>query len=424
MAALRHGGLAVAGTLATIALTLVRTKLLAVYLTPTALGLVGLFTNLSEMAAVLFGAGLAGVLNRLLPRAKSKEQRDRLASSTLILAVAMIALFSPMLIAGFYHSTDSTPFSPLAAIILTLMMFCAALGRILNGMLMGDRKSGRLAIVLFAGPGAALLGAILLVSAGVREPIYYAALATVFLTLGTLVVGGWHEVRAIHWRALPTRREAAALLGMAIPLSLALLFWNGLWFYLRVAIEARMGGNALGYIQPAFQLAGLIGTVFTAFCGMTIVRWNQSAHAPFARRQLFILALSTVLVIGSASGWFLEPVLKAAIVILFSSKYLPIVDALPWFLQAEGFRMAAFVLDQTLISKGYASLTIWPKAACAAAVVALTEGGLDYSLIAFGMAYAAGHALLFVLSAAQWARAQGKVPRDRIFDSQLVVAAD
>lgn len=422
---LRHGGLAVGGNLASLGFNLARVKLMAAFLGPAGMGLVSLYANFLELAATLFGAGFAGTLNRELPRARDARQERAVWATALWCTVVPAAVIGPVLAFAFFRLSPSLEASPLAIAILVGTLACAALWRLVSGYYMGKQLSGRYFWSLFNGAFLPLAAAAALVAAGIDNPLAFAVLAPVLVLAVTMNAQTRQLLFGTHWRELPPRAEVIRLARMAGPIMLALLIVPATWFYIRSVAETRIGAEALGQIQPGFQLVILAAGLFANFAGMTVVRWDQSAEAAFSRKQKLLLAAACAIPLMAIPLLFLTgPLLELMIALLFTREFLPAVATLPWFLGGEALRMGGFLLNQTLISKGFNSWTLWPRWICLGVIIAAIEGGMDSDIVAIAQAYALGHLAFFVAIVALWIAVQFRPSRARAAGGARAEAAD
>jgi PST family polysaccharide transporter len=400
---LQHGGVALSGNLASLFLSLGRVKLIAIVLGPSSMGLVSIYANLFELGATLFAAGYGGALNREIPRRSHATGVATAWRTALKATIVPALLLSPVVIWILYISTDSLHFRMETAVVLLLALLCSSLWRVTAGYMMGRRMSGALFRAVSLGALLSLIGAAILALAGVRDPLAYAVITPVLmLVAGLLSV----DLRLFRPRSVLRRSPYSEVLDLsrtALPITITLLVLPVLWFYLRSTVETRLGPLALGYLQPSFQLVIVIAGLFGTFAGMTVVRWDQAQEPAYSARQLALLATAAAIpVLGSITIYFARPVLDWFIIALFSKEFLPASAALPWFLIGESLRMGAFLLNQTLISKGYNFWTLWPRFLSLAVIVALVENGFDSTLAQIGMAYAWGHLAYFALSLIEW----------------------
>jgi PST family polysaccharide transporter len=412
---LRHGVLAMSGNIANLIFSLGRVKLMAMFLGPVGMGVVSLYANFIELCSTLFGAGPGGALNRAIPRARSPQDERRIWNAALYLTVVPALIGAPFLVLALFALSPSIQGSVIVGVVLTVSLLFAALWRLLAGFLLGKRLSAKLFRSLFMGAVLPLAGAGLLAVAGVTEPLAYAALAPVLTLIGAL--GG--ETSGLFartaWQQRPNRDEVAALLRVAGPIALTLLMMPAMWFYIRAVVEMRLGAEALGYLQPGFQIVIVLAGLFGNFAGITIVRWDQSEERPFSRRMRWLLAAACAIpAIMAVAAFVSRPLIELAIRVLFTRAFLPAADALPWFLLGEGFRMGAFLLNQTFISKGYNLWTIPPRIVTLAVIVGAVEFGFDHTLVEVAQAFALGHVGFFAISAAFWIAIQNRPSRDRL----------
>ena len=412
---LRHGGTAMAGSVVRLVFAIALVKLLAVYLGPTGVGTLSLYTNLFEIFAVLFAAGAAGALNRLSAwKREGSVSRQQLWDAGLWLVFWPALIVSPLLIWLFYRTTDTVHFSWIAALVI-MIVFCGnAIWRLSTALTMGEQKSGQLLRLFAFGSFLPIPIVIALGETGVGEPLAYAVLVPLCLCVAVLYLG---SVPRFSLSALITRPDADLLGEMrriAVPVVLTMITVPAMWFYLRASVENRIGLLELGYLQPSFQFVVIASTLFANAMGVTLVRWDQAKEAPFSKRQLALLGAAVILpLVGGAVIWAATPLFDWLIAALFTGEFLPAAAVLPLFLLAEAIRMGGFVLTQTFISKGYNLWTLLPRLALLGTIVAMLESLDSIALADVGRAYLAGHVVFFGVTLILWALVQFRPARQR-----------
>ncbi len=396
---IRHGGTAMIASLVNLVLRLGRIKLLAAFLGPEGLGLIGLITNFIEMIGSIVSTGYTGTLNRELARQEDSKTANALIVAAIILFAASAALIIiPAVIIFFVYSPNiNLGWGGFVALVIAVLF--AALARLFYGFYYGFQLSGRLLIVSSGSAFLNLLFVAWLVWQGYEAPLVYSVATPVFLFAVSAAIIMPYLIKNFRWTRPEGTEHYRTILRMAGPIVFTTMLAPVTLFYIRSFTDINLGAVALGLIQPGLQLVALIALLFSSFAGMTIVRWDQSGEKAFSRKQLALLGTALLIsAIGIPLLFVTETLQIWVLRILFSEEFLPALATLPWFLSGEVLRISGFFLNQTFISKGYNWYTLIPKSCFALTVITCLHYGFGTSIVDIAMAYCIGNIIFLLLS--------------------------
>lgn len=394
----KHGLVTMLGSILNLIMRLVRIKLLAVFFGPVGFGQIGLLTNFLELISTIISAGIAGTLNRELPRQNIDKDRKAVISTTIFLfLISLFIIITPSITLFFLLSTEFS-FSIPIFIILLIAILSASFSRFLIGFFQGLQLSKKFFTMTVATGTTNLIIVIGLIYWDVKNIFIYIVSAPVIIMVFSLIVIAKYIKNNIDW-SLIDKNSISQILRMAFPITLTTMMIPLTLYYIRSFTEVALGSEALGLIQPGLQLVALIAMMFASFASMTIIRWDQSREIGYSPNQLKLLFFSILLPIITIPLLFITTNIQAwGVRILFSAEFLPAVITLPWFLSGEIFRISGFLLNQTFISKGYNWYTIIPRLACSIFIVILLHSQLGYSILAISQAYFYGHLVFLIIS--------------------------
>lgn len=408
----KRGISVIGGSLANFAITLLRNKLLAIYVGPVGVGLIALVNNLNETGAVASGTGICDAYNRELARKRANFTAKQIVSSGIGIFVLLLTLVLPAVIGLYFYVVRSISDIFMPIIGLTIAGTAAGIWRLLSGVYLGFGLSRRMFNTVVIGAVVNLIVAWLLLLAGIREPIVFVATTPVFLTaLG--LFGLRDRIKGlIDWQAICHMPARKPIMTIALPIVLGLLMEPMTAFYLRSVTTDRFGEVAVGIIQPGLQFGMLASSLWNSFLGMTIVRWDQTSETAFSRKFVFLLSASLALpLVGTAIAFGMKPLWPALVSMLFTDEFLPGVITIPWFLAGEACRMGGIMLNHTFLSRGFGMLTLIPRFSCLGVVITALHSGFDISLLAIAQAYAMAYFSYFALTVTLWLWLQVRMSR-------------
>lgn len=402
----------IGGNLANFALTLARNKLLAMYVGPAGIGLIALVNNLNETGAVASGTGICDAYNRELARNRTGFSEKQIVSSGLGIFTLLLGLVLPSVIALYFYIVQSHAGIATVLVGLTVAGIAAGLWRLLSGIYLGFGLSRAMFHTVVGGAVANLVAAGLLLLSGVREPIVFVATTPVLLVVFGAFGLRHRLLSLLDWQAIRKMPARKPIMTIALPIMLGLLLEPLTAFYLRSVTAAKFGEIAVGIIQPGLQFGMLASSLWNAFLGMTIVRWDQSNERAFSRKFIVLCCAATAFpMVGAAVVFAMQPIWPTLVSLLFTREFLPGAATIPWFLTGETFRMGGIMLNHTFLSRGFGMLTVVPRLSCLIVIIVALNTKFSLSLLTIAQAYTLAYASYFVLTLSLWLWLQFRLAR-------------
>jgi PST family polysaccharide transporter len=343
----------------TLMLSLIRTKVFALLLGPSGIGLLGLVNNLMTSGSLLTGMGVGTSSVRLLSEAWARgdqqsigRSRTVLLSVTVVLALLAIGIFWLLQRPIGLHLLGDVSRVPLVVWV---------------GVGVG--------LSLLAGVQIAILNSLRLVAEFARVQVASALLATLVgvgaiwtwgadallvfvlaVPLSSLLVASWFvsrlDIPLVPVGAREVAAEGARLARLGILFMVAQLVISGGLLAVRARIEWQLDTEALGIFEAAWLLSSVyLGAVLTAMTTDYYPRLSGLTHDDAAtaalvndqtRVALWLCAPACVALIG------LAPV---AVHVLFSSKFAGTAEILRWQVIGDIMKVMAWPLGFVLLAR-------------------------------------------------------------------------
>ncbi len=380
---------------------LVRTKVLAILLGPTGMGMVSLYTGLMSTAATVAGMGVGTVGTRQIAEAAAHEDAHALAVArralfwgTMALAVAgalVVWMLRDLLALRVLGGLEHAPVVGWLALGVALSVAGAAQGALIQGLrrigdmarlsIFGSVFNTVVGILLIWQWGSAALWAYILIG-----PLVSFVLGHVFVSrLPKIPPGGvaLHEL-AEQWKML---------LRLGVPFMGAGLAGTLVQLWIRVAVNDELGLEAVGHFQAAGAISmQYIGFVLGAmgadyYPRLTGVINDKAAATRLVNEQTEIALLLSgpifVAMIGLAP-WVIH--------LLYSAAFAPAVEILRWQILGDVLKVASWPLGFVILAAGAGKTFFWTETTALLLMGGLIAGlapimGLQITGIAFLTAY-------------------------------------
>ena len=356
-------------SLVTIVAAILRTKIVAVFLGPAGLGLMGLLGSIATMVGTLtaLGVGTSGV--REIAEAASTGDTRRVART--VTAVRQI-VFRLGLVGAILVAACSIPLSRLTfgsvehAGEIALLSLVVAAGAVTEGhlaVLQGFRRMHDLARV-------AVLGAI--VSLTLTLPILYFrrqdAIVTLLLaTSGAALASAWWYARRMAPAPVPmtwreTLREAQPLMHLGLAAMCSALLVAAIAYVIRVVIVRDLGFAAAGMYQSATTLSGVYcGFILSAMAADFLPRLSSVASDDSACNRLVNEQAEVGLLLafpGICATLAFSPLI---VQLLYSGQFGPADEVLRWQVLGVFLRVASWPMGYLLLARRRATLYFWTE---------------------------------------------------------------
>jgi PST family polysaccharide transporter len=319
-------------------ISMVRTKLVAVLLGPSGVGLVGLYVSATELIGTIASLGLDSSGVREVAEAHGSDDADRIARAvkTLRRACWITGILGWVLTAALSYPLSVWTFGSgervLPIAILGATLFLAAISGGQRSILQGTRRIGDLARVGVLGALAGTVFAIGLYAWLGEKGIVPVLITTAVVNLGF----SWWFARRVQmvrvtqsW--METLGNSKRLVGLGLAFMYGALLAAILGLAIRSLIARNLGLDANGIYQAAWGISGMFaGFILSAMGTDFYPRLTAAAHDNEQVNRLvneqieigILLALPGLLATLAFAPWLMR--------LFYSAKFLPSAELLPW----------------------------------------------------------------------------------------------
>lgn len=379
---------------------IVRTKVMAILLGPSGVGLFGIYNSISDLSFTIAGMGVNSSGVRQIAEAAGSDDPGRIALTAAVLrrASILLGLFGSAFLVIFAKQVSRLTFGSdrytsavaLLSIAVLFRLISAGQGALIQGM----RRIADLASM-------GVLGAVLGIAVSIPVVYFFREAGIVPSLIGVAAVtilSSWWYSRKIH---VPRRviaaaeggREAFALLKLGFAFMASGLMTMGAAYLIRIAILRRLGVDAAGLYQSAWMLAGLyVGFILQAMAADFYPRLSaQANNHPVCNRIVNEQAHVGLLLAGPGATATLT-FAPAVIAIFYTAKFYAAVEVLRWICLGTALQVITWPMGFIIVAKGKQSLFFWTELAWTVFYVALAwwcvrTFGLNGAGIAFFGSY-------------------------------------
>ncbi|TWU32601.1 O-antigen translocase [Novipirellula artificiosorum] len=384
----------------TVIIGMVRTKLVAMLIGPTGIGLVGMFQSITGLAAIIAGLGIQTSGVRDVAVAAGAADERRIAETVLTLRrvcwlTGLLGCFLLYLSAGFLSQKTFGSLDYVWAI--RLLGLTILMGNIAGGqsaIIQGTRRIGDLARMrVLSAVGSTVVAVGFYVWMGI-DGIIPALLAIGAITLA---VSTYFAQRVpIQKSSIPLRESLRQARGL---LNLGLAFvWSGLMatlvaYLTRVWIAAEIDLRSVGIYTAAFGLSGLfVQFVLQAMGADYYPRLTAVAHDPVQMNQLINQQTEIGLLLAFPGLLATLALAPLAIALFYTAEFAPAAGLLRWFVLGCMGRVISWPLGFSMLALSRGNLfalteTIFNLLHLAGIWVGLHYFGLQAVAVAFAFLY-------------------------------------
>jgi PST family polysaccharide transporter len=356
-------------TLINLAVGIIRTKAMAVWLGPTGFGLMGLYSSIVDLAQSLAGMGINASGVRQIAEAVGAGDTERVARAVVVLrrtAVLLGVLGAAVLIA-FSRQVSTLTFGGDQHATAVKLLSAAVLFSCLSGgqaaLIQGMR---RISDLVKMGVLGAASGAIISI------PIVYALREDGIvpsLTCGaavSLISSWWYSrkitIRTTSMTAAQIGREAAALLKLGFAFMASGLLMTGASYTIRVFVLRQLGFEAAGFYQSAWTLGGMYVGVILGAMGTDFYPRLTAAAQDNSTCNRLVNEQTQVSILLAAPGVIATLTLAPLVITLFySAKFQEAVEVLRWLCLGMALRVISWPMGFIIIAKGARNLFFWSE---------------------------------------------------------------
>lgn len=357
---LKSTGIVGGSQVVALAISLVRTKAMAVLLGPSGIALFGLYQSATGLIGTLSGMGIPNAGVRQIAEAKSQDNQQRMAESavslrriTIVLgvfgAIALYALRVPLSHATFGNDNHAWAIGLLAALI-----FTQSVAGGYAALIQGARRIKDLAVQRIVGATLSVLIVIPIVfwlgELGVPWAMLIAGIAGAVVTWW---FGRRVNIQQVRVSLAATWRESQSLLSLGFSFMLIGLMASVVAYGIKVFVTRNLGLDAMGLFQASERIAGLyVGIVLQAMAADFYPRLTSVATHNAQVNQL-VNEQAEISILLAAPGVLATLTLAPTILtVLYSKEFAPATEILRWSILGVFVRVVLWPMEYIALAKG------------------------------------------------------------------------
>lgn len=377
-------------------LGIVRTKVIALILGPSGVGLTGIYMSITSLVSTVSGMGIRESGVQQIAGAFGADDQEKMSRTvgtlrrtTLISGAAgfcLLLLLSGTISRLTFGNTDRVGDIAL----LSIAIFLGAVSGGQTALIQGMRRVGDLAKVTMLG---ALVGTIFSI------PFIYflgerGIVSTLLIVAATGTLTSWWYSKKIEvssarmdWR--DSFSEAKPLLKLGLALMLGWLLTVCTQYVLRVFVVRYYGLSAAGIYQASTMLSTIyVSVILNAMLTDYYPRLSAAASDNSTCKSLINNQVEIGLLLAFPGIMAIMTFAPYVISIFYSSKFLPAVDILRWQILGVVLQVVTWPMGFMLRAKANGQLFFWTEFVANCMHLGLAWLGITYfGLIGIGMAY-------------------------------------
>lgn len=344
----------------TIIIGIIRSKVIAVLLGPSGVGLAGMLASTTALVGSFTGLGIGFSAVRNVAEASGSGDEIRIAKTikimrrlvwgTGLLGTAMAVAFCRPLSRMTFNNTDHA--LEIAVLSVTLLLGALASGQ--SALLQGLRRIRHMALAAIIGSSLGLVTTL---------PLYWMlgtwgiVPALVVSSVISLCLSWWFarqiKTAPAHASIRETLSEGWSMVKLGIFMTAGGLMSTGTMYLVRVLIAQRLDLGAVGQFQAAWAISTTyLGMVLGAmgadyYPRLTAANKDQEAMKRLINEQIEVaILLAGPLIVGMIS---LMPLVVLA---LYSGKFAGAIGILRWQLAGDLFKVVSWTIGYLILAKG------------------------------------------------------------------------
>lgn len=379
-----------------IILGIVRIKVLALFLGPAGVGLIGLYNSITGMVGTLTGMGIGSSGVRQIAEAVGTGDNRKISNTIITLrrtavilglaGMTLLFLFRKPISQLTFGNTDHC--EDLAYLSLIVAFIAISGGQV--ALIQGLRRITDLVKLNVIGAAAGTILSIIIIYFFRRKGIVWVLVA---ISATTILTSWWYARRIniirtkMHWQDY--RTEVAGLIKLGVVFMASTLMTAGTTYFLGVMVVRHLGLEATGIYQAAVTLSSVyIGVILGAmgvdfYPRLTAVAGDNEACNRMVNEQAEIGILLAVP--GIMATLIFAPFV---IQIFYSSKFILAVDILRWQILGVFLRVTCWPMAYILLAKGAGKKYFMTESAANIIYVLFTWMGIRaFGIAGTGMAF-------------------------------------
>ena len=383
-----------------VAIGMVRSKAIALLLGPTGVGLLGLYSSVTDVVQTTAGLGINSSGVRQIAEAAGANDVERLRRTSAVLrrTSVLLGFLGAVFVIAFSRQISSITFGTEAHAQAIAILSIAILLRILydgqSALIQGMRRIGDLAKINVQG---ALFSTIFGVAA-----VYFwgrngVVMIPVVAAAASLFSAVWYSRKLstgkVSLTASEVQREQSELLKLGSALMISGLMTTGAAYIIRISVLHQVGVEAAGWYQAAWAIGGVyVGFILQSMGADFYPRLTAVArNNPECNRTVNEQAHVSLLLIGPG---IIATLTFASLVIslFYSADFRPAVDLLRWLCLGMALRVISWPMGFIILAKGsrryfFLSELAWNVTYVSLAWICLQAFGLSGAGVAFFLSY-------------------------------------
>lgn len=385
---------------ASIAIRVIRTKVIAMLLGPSGFGLFGLFGSIDDLTYSVAGMGINSSGVRQIAEASGSGNKERMAHTAAVLrrTSVVLGLLGAVLLLLFARPISRVTFGATGYVGGVSILSLSVLFRLISGgqsaLIQGMRRIADLAKMNVLG---ALFGTCVTIPVVYFFRVKGVVPSLVAVSAMMILTSWWYshkiDMPVCRVRLSQVRREASALLRLGSAFMASGLMMMGVAYLVRIIILRKVGFEATGLYQAAWTLGGLyVGFILQAmgadfYPRLTAVSNDDAECNRLANEQTLVgLLLAGPGVIATLT---FAPLVIA---LFYSAKFAAAVEVLRWISLGVMLRVITWPMGFIIVAKGRSGLFFCTELAWTIFTITFTwlgvkSIGLTGAGIAFFSAY-------------------------------------
>lgn len=408
-----------------IAIGIVRTKAMAVFLGPAGFGLMGLYGSIVDLAQSIAGMGINSSGVRQIAEAVGSGETERIARTAAVLRRTSIVLgiLGAMFLVVFSRQVSTLTFGSdqhaAAVTLLSLVVFFGLVSGGQGALIQGMRRISYLASMGVLG---ALFGTIFSI------PMVYflhengVAPSLVCISAMTLITSWWYSRKVrIEPQVLTTaqvRQEAVSLLKLGFAFMASGFLTMGAAYAVRTMVLRIVGFEAAGYYQSAWTLGGLyVGFILQAMGADFYPRLTALAKDNIACNRMVNEQAQVSLLLAGPGVLATLTFTPVVLALFYSVKFGAAMEVLRWVCLGMALRVITWPMGFIILAKGESKVFLfvdfaWTVVNITLSWMCIRSFGLNGAGIAFFGSYIFHGILVYPivrrLSGFRWSAANRK----------------
>jgi antigen flippase len=378
------------------ALSLVRTKAIAVLLGPAGFGLFGIYGAISDLVRSLAGMGVNSSGVRQIAEAVGTDDQKNLACTVTVLrrVAFYFGALGALLLLAFSKQISRLTFGDdqhtTAVALLSIAVFFADVSAGQGAVLQGMRRIADLARMSVWGGIYGTVFSIVIVYFWKEGGVVP---ALVCIAAMNIVVSWWYarkvKVEKVSIRFKDALNEASALLKLGLVFMSSGFMTMGMAYLVKMLLTRRIGLESAGYYQAAWSLGNLYtGFVLQAMAADFYPRLTGIVNDHERCNRLVNEQVEIGLLL-SATGVFAAITFAPLVIhILYSAKFEPAVELFRWICLGMMVRIATWPLGFVIVAKGDKKLFLYVELVSNIIYAGLIWAGVElFGLAGTGIAF-------------------------------------